>query len=67
MKRFLLIFFVLITSLACNTTLVEEVVETYADGSSKLVRYYNDDGKTRDMVREVMYYPNHQKYMEGEY
>jgi len=52
---------------ACTTKIVEEVIESYPDGSPKVVRFYKDDGSSRVLFKETLYYSNHQKYMEGEY
>jgi antitoxin component YwqK of YwqJK toxin-antitoxin module len=52
---------------ACTGSLVEEVVETLPDGTPKLVKYYKEDGGVRDLVKEIQYYPNHNKFYEGEF
>lgn len=52
---------------ACSGTLTTEIAESYPDGSSKVERTYKDQDGKRILVKEVLYYPNHQKYMEGEY
>ena len=52
---------------SCTTKIVEENIESYPDGSPKITRYYKDDGNTRVLFKETLYYSNHQKYMEGEY
>lgn len=52
---------------SCTHETVEDIAETYPDGSPKIVRYYLDDGKSRTLTREITYYRNHQKYMEGEF
>ncbi len=43
------------------------VEETYPDGSPKVEKYYKVDGSDSEMVKEVNYYSNKQKMMEGEY
>jgi antitoxin component YwqK of YwqJK toxin-antitoxin module len=68
MKTRLFIFTILATMLfGCTAKVVEETVESYADGSAKVVRFYKDDGRNKTLIKECLYYPNHQKYMEGEY
>lgn len=52
---------------SCNGTVVEEVVESHPDGTPKLVKYYHEDGNVRDLVKEMQYYPNHNKFYEGEF
>jgi antitoxin component YwqK of YwqJK toxin-antitoxin module len=51
----------------CTSKIFEETVESYADGSAKVVRFFKEDGRDKTLVKECLYYPNHQKYMEGEY
>jgi antitoxin component YwqK of YwqJK toxin-antitoxin module len=65
LKYFLLLIPLFIFS--CKGKTVEEIVDKHPDGSPKLVRYYNVSEQIRSMVKEVRYYPNHQKYYEGEF
>lgn len=64
-------FFVLLLSAlmlaSCGGKTVEEIVETHPDGSPKLVRVYLEKGNVRELVKETQYYPNHQKFYEGEF
>ncbi len=59
------LFILLLT--ACKSKVVEEVVQSYPDGSAKVVRFFKENDRTKTLVKEILYYPNHQKYMEGEY
>lgn len=52
---------------ACNGKTVEEIAEKFPDGTPKTVRYYKVHGEVRDLVKEIQYYPDHQKFYEGEY
>jgi len=64
------IFFIAIIVLflfGCTTKVVNETVESYPDGSAKLIRTYKDDGHRKTLLKECKYYPTHQKYMEGSY
>lgn len=65
--KILLLFLITFLCVGCNTKIVEETIESYPDGSPKIVRCFKDDGKTRILFKETLYYSNHQKYMEGEY
>jgi antitoxin component YwqK of YwqJK toxin-antitoxin module len=68
MKTRLFIFTIFAVFLfGCTSKIVQETVESYADGSAKVIRFYNDDGHNKTLIKECLYYPNHQKYMEGEY
>jgi antitoxin component YwqK of YwqJK toxin-antitoxin module len=65
--RNIIILFLALFLASCTGNVVEEVVENHPDGTPKLVRYYEQDGNIRDLVREIQYYPNHQKFYEGEF
>lgn len=65
--RFLFLTLISIFLLGCTSKVTEEIIEKYPDGSAKLVRYYKDDGRDKILMKECLYYPNHQKYMEGGY
>jgi antitoxin component YwqK of YwqJK toxin-antitoxin module len=65
--RILLLFLVAFLCNSCTTKIVEETIESYPDGTPKIVRYYKDNGSNRTLFKETLYYSNHQKYMEGEY
>jgi antitoxin component YwqK of YwqJK toxin-antitoxin module len=60
-------FLSLLFFIGCKGTLTEELTEKYPDGTPKVVHYYNDNGKVKEMVREVQYYPNHNKFYDGEF
>ena len=57
---------VLFAVAACNRG-KKVIEETYPDGSPKTERYYIGKGAMKEMIREVRYYSNHKKEMEGEY
>lgn len=66
MKIKFLISILLIGLFACTTKPVEVIESTYPDGNSQVVRYYKDDSK-EVMVKEVLYYEDGTKKMEGAY
>lgn len=51
----------------CGPGLEEVVMESYEDGTPKIVRYYKGEGKEKTMVKEGFFYPNGTIRMEGEY
>jgi len=51
---------------ACNKA-KKVVEESYANGDPKVEKYYKGEGTSKEMVKEVRYYSNKQKQMEGEY
>lgn len=56
----------LIAFVSCKTKTIEVVEESYPDGSPKLTKYYTDN-KARELVKEIQFYPNHKKFIEGEF
>jgi antitoxin component YwqK of YwqJK toxin-antitoxin module len=53
--------------LSCNGEVVEEVVESYPDGSPRLVHFYEVKGGVKEKVKEVQYHPDRTLFVEGEY
>lgn len=51
----------------CAPALEEAIVETYADGTPKVVKYYAGEGLEKTMVKEAFFYPDGSLRMEGEY
>lgn len=43
------------------------IEETYPDGSPKRVCIYIGKGESRELIKEINFYPNKQMQMEGEY
>ncbi|HNW90560.1 MAG TPA: hypothetical protein PKN48_12920 [Bacteroidales bacterium] len=65
--KIFLLFLIAFLCNSCTTKIVEETIESYPDGTPRIVRFYKDDGKNRVLFKETLYYSNRQKYMEGEY
>lgn len=65
--RNLYLLFVVVFLASCGQKLVEKVVDTYPDGKPKRVQYYTPGPDSSYMAREVFYYQNGQKKMEGSY
>ena len=51
----------------CGPTLEEIIIESYEDGSPKVVRFYKGEGKEKTMVKETIFYQDGTARMEGEY
>ena len=45
----------------------EEIVEKYDNGEAKLVHYYKEENGKKIKVKEIRYYDNKQKRLEGEF
>lgn len=58
---------IIVVLVGCASGLEEIVAETYADGTPKVVKYYDGEGRDKTMVKEAFYYPDGQIRMEGEY
>lgn len=67
MIRHLIFISISIFLASCTTKVVEETVESYPDSTPKVVKYFKESGSDKTLVKECLYYPNHKKYMEGEY
>jgi antitoxin component YwqK of YwqJK toxin-antitoxin module len=66
-KIAVLLFFPALLLISCKGKTVEEITEKYPDGTPKIVRYYQVDGQVKEMTKEIRYYPNHNKFYEGEF
>ena len=68
MKKLICTLAVIIIVSACNNGNGKKFVEEkFSDGSPKLEKYYKDNDTSKEMTKEVRYYPNKQEQMEGEY
>lgn len=65
MKRLLIISFAALMILACNRTSIE--TEKYEDGKIKVEKTYKETKGEKELLKEVHYHPNGQKYIEGNY
>jgi antitoxin component YwqK of YwqJK toxin-antitoxin module len=63
------IFFILsIVFLAsCGPRLQEKTIETYPDGKPKRVQYFTPESEGSYLAKEIYFYENGQKKMEGSY
>lgn len=67
MKKIIFLISTLFIITSCIHKDKKVVEETYTDGSPKVEKYYRGEGADKEMVKEVKYYPNKQKQVEGEY
>jgi len=65
MKRILLISLLAILAFGCGHKKVVE--STYQNGNPRVVKYFHKEAGNLVLDREVVYYENKQKKMEGEY
>jgi antitoxin component YwqK of YwqJK toxin-antitoxin module len=65
MKRLLIISWALLMFVACNRTTTE--TEKYEDGKIKVEKTYKKVNGEKELIKEVHYHPNGQKYIEGNY
>jgi antitoxin component YwqK of YwqJK toxin-antitoxin module len=64
--RSLLLVFVFILT-GCNDKTQEVIEEKFPDGSPKTVKYYLENNGKKSLVKEIDYYANKHKRLEGEY
>jgi antitoxin component YwqK of YwqJK toxin-antitoxin module len=62
---FTLIAFVALAS--CKHQVTKVVEQRYPDGSPHLERHYKGEGVKKELVKEVLYWPNSKKKIEGAY
>lgn len=65
--RLNLIPIVLVILVSCKQPLTKVVEQKYPDGSPQLERFFKEDGNKRELVKEVLYWPNKNKKIEGSY
>jgi antitoxin component YwqK of YwqJK toxin-antitoxin module len=65
--RKILFFLIIVTLSSCGQKLQERITESYEDGKPKRVQYFTPGQENSYMAREIFYYPNGQKKMEGDY
>lgn len=66
MKQLTTLFVIIALFTSCRKT-TKVVEETYSDGSPKIERYYKGEGAEKEIIKEIKYYDNKQKEMEGEF
>jgi uncharacterized protein len=61
------LFLVILFLASCGTKLTEKIIESYPDGKPKRVQYFTPGGAESYLAKEIYYYQNGQKKMEGSY
>ena len=67
MKRLILFFLSAMLLYSCEPKLEEVVEETHADGSPRIVSFYQEIDGVREKVKVAAFYESGQKRYEGEY
>ena len=62
-----ILFFTLLVAITFGCTREEVVEATFGNGNPKVVKYYHKKGNELILDREVVYYENKQKKLDGEY
>jgi len=66
MRKIIFIALVILVS-ACGTKLQEKTIEAFPDGKPKRVQFSTGEGESAYVAKEVFYYQNGQKKLEGAY
>jgi antitoxin component YwqK of YwqJK toxin-antitoxin module len=67
MKRVLFFLLSIFLMASCTTEYEELTEDSWDDGSPKTVKVYEIDGDDRILHKEIAYYENNQKRLEGEF
>jgi antitoxin component YwqK of YwqJK toxin-antitoxin module len=65
--RKILLFLIIVVLSSCGPKLEERIIESFPDGSPKRVQYFTEDPENSYMAREILYYANGNKRMDGRY
>lgn len=60
-------FVVLVSLTACKPQISKVVEQRYPDGTPQLERFFKGEGAKKELVKEVLYWPNKNKKIEGAY
>jgi len=60
-------FLTLILMISCGPTMEKKTIESYPNGKPQRVQYYMPESKGGYLAKEIFYYENGQKKMEGTY
>jgi antitoxin component YwqK of YwqJK toxin-antitoxin module len=67
MKKNLVILLVLAVAASCQPKYEQEVTEKFPDGTPKREQFFLGEGEDRYMAKDIIYYENGNKRLEGEY
>jgi antitoxin component YwqK of YwqJK toxin-antitoxin module len=66
MRKFIFLAFVVLAT-SCGPKLQEKTIESFPDGNRKRVQFTAGEGEGAYIAKEVFYYQNGQKKLEGTY
>jgi len=67
MKRLIFILLPFLTIAGCHWGTNREIEQKYPDGTPKVEKYYTYNKGKKELVKEIQYFENRQKKMEGTY
>lgn len=67
MKKLVIALLPLIILAGCHFGTHKEVEQKYPDGSPKVEKYYTYNNGKKELTKEVQYFENRQRKMEGEF
>jgi antitoxin component YwqK of YwqJK toxin-antitoxin module len=68
MMRYFTIILLVLMMVSCeNMQLNEVIVEKYPDGTPKRAQYFSGEGEDQQLVKEIFYYDDGQKRVEGHF
>jgi antitoxin component YwqK of YwqJK toxin-antitoxin module len=67
MKKLLFFLLPILIVTSCHWGTKKEIEQKYPDGSTKVEKYYTYNKGKKELVKEVQYFENKQKKMEGTY
>lgn len=59
--------FIIVILVSCGPKLQERVIESYPDGKPKHVQYFTPGTEENYLAKEILYYENGQKKLNGHY
>jgi antitoxin component YwqK of YwqJK toxin-antitoxin module len=57
----------IISFLGCKSDIKKEIASTYPNGTPIKIIYYKWKGDKKDIIKEIRFFPNGEKEIEGEY
>ena len=67
MRKLVVALLPLIILAGCHFGTRKEVEQNYPDGSPKVVKYYTYHKGKKELTKEIQYYENRQRKLEGDY
>jgi len=67
MKLLISSFVIMLAFVSCKPEISKVVEQRYPDGSPQLERFFKGEGSKKELVKEILYWPNKNKKIEGSY